>query len=185
MEFYPDAPFLKDAPLCPPWSETNHIGVHTLSDNSVLEVFKGTQQIEKDLIKLVSEELFNGDSNQQDGYVATGGTEANIQAMWIYRNFFQKEYGARIGEIGLVYSQDSHYSMPKGANLLNLTNIILEVDPETREITKSSLESSKFPLMTESNILSSLPTCLQQYGSVDDIDMLYFLPISLPSSKST
>ena len=26
-----------------------------------------------------------------DGYVASGGTEANMQAIWVYRNFFVKE----------------------------------------------------------------------------------------------
>jgi tyrosine decarboxylase / aspartate 1-decarboxylase len=185
MEFYPDAPFLKDAPFMSAMVRNpNHIGVHTLSDKSVLEVFKGTQQVEKDLIKLVAEEIFNGDTNQQDGYVATGGTEANIQAMWIYRNFFQKEYGARIGEIGLVYSQDSHYSMPKGANLLNLTNIILDVDPETREITKESLENKVNTALKDGIkyfiVIANLSTTM--FGSVDDIDMLgdYFTNINAP-----
>ncbi len=32
-----------------------------------------------------------GDSGEQDGYVASGGTEANIQAIWIYRNYFIKD----------------------------------------------------------------------------------------------
>lgn len=185
MEFYPDAPFLKDAPFMSAMVRNpNHIGVHTLSDKSVLEVFKGTQQIEKDLIKLVAEEIFNGDDNQQDGYVATGGTEANIQAMWIYRNFFKKEYGARTGEIGLVYSRDSHYSMPKGANLLNLTNIILDVDPETRQITKASLDSKVNAALKDGIkyfiVIANLSTTM--FGSVDDIDMLgdYFTNINVP-----
>jgi len=184
-EFYPDAPFLKDAPYMSAMVRNpNHIGVHTLSDKSVLEIFEGTQKIEKDLIQLVAEEILNGDPNQQDGYVATGGTEANIQAMWIYRNFFKKEYDARIGEIGLVYSQDSHYSMPKGANLLNLTSIILEVDPETRQITKESLESKVNTAMEEGIkyfiVIANLSTTM--FGSVDDIDMLgeFFTNINAP-----
>jgi len=184
-EFYPDAPFLKDAPYMSAMVRNpNHIGVHTLSEKSVLEIFAGTQKIEKDLIRLVAEEILNGDPNQQDGYVATGGTEANIQAMWIYRNLFKKEYQARIGEIGLVYSQDSHYSMPKGANLLNLTSIILEVDQETRMISKKSLES-KINVALEEGIkyfivIANLSTTM--FGSVDDIDMLgdYFTNMNVP-----
>lgn len=174
-EFYPDAPFLKDAPFMSAMVRNpNHIGVHTLSEDSVLEVFEGTQKIEKELIKLVAEEILNGDVDQQDGYVATGGTEANIQAMWIYRNYFRKKFGARLGEIGLVYSEDSHYSMPKGANILNLTNIILEVDPETREIKKESLEQ-KIKEASKNGIkyfivIANLSTTM--FGSVDDIDML-------------
>lgn len=174
-EFYPDAPFLQDAPYMSAMVRNpNHIGVHTLSERSVLEVFEGTQKIERDLIHLVSEEIFNGEQDGQDGYVATGGTEANIQAMWIYRNYFIKEHGARLGEIGLVYSEDSHYSMPKGANILNIQNIILEVDSETREILKTSLEKK----IKESAsigikyfiVIANLSTTM--FGSVDDIDMM-------------
>ncbi|MCR9014512.1 pyridoxal-dependent decarboxylase [Aquiflexum gelatinilyticum] len=184
-EFYPDAPFLKDAPYMSAMVRNpNHIGVHTLSDKSVLEIFEGTQKIEKDLIRLVAEEILNGDPNQQDGYVATGGTEANIQAMWIYRNFFKKEYDARLGEIGLVYSQDSHYSMPKGANLLNLTSIILEVEPESRQITKESLESKVNTAMQEGIkyfiVIANLSTTM--FGSVDGIDILgdFFTNLNVP-----
>lgn len=184
-EFYPDAPFLKDAPYMSAMVRNpNHIGVHTLSEHSVLEIFQGTQKIEKDLVKLCAEEIFNGDPGQQDGYVATGGTEANIQAMWIYRNYFRKEFGARLGEIGLVYSEDSHYSMPKGANILNLTSIILEVDTDTREILAKSLESKVKKAMGEGIkyfiVIANLSTTM--FGSVDDIDMLgdFFTDMNAP-----
>lgn len=174
-EFYPDAPFLKDAPYMSAMVRNpNHIGVHTLSEESVLEVFQGTQKIERQLIKLCAEEIFNGDPASVDGYVATGGTEANIQAMWVYRNYFQREFGARLGEIALVYSKDAHYSMPKGANILGLTNIMLDVDLNTREILPSSLEE-KFKQATSQGIkyfivIANLSTTM--FGSVDDIDML-------------
>lgn len=184
-EFYPDAPFLQDAPYMSAMvSNPNHIGVHTLSEESVLEVFEGTQKIERELIKLVTEEIFNGNDNEQDGYVATGGTEANIQAIWIYRNFFQKEYGARIGEIAVVYSEDSHYSMPKGANILNLSSVILDVDPETRAIIKNSLKEKIRAAQKEGFkyfiVIANLSTTM--FGSVDDIDMLgeYFTNINSP-----
>jgi glutamate/tyrosine decarboxylase-like PLP-dependent enzyme len=184
-EFYPDAPFLRDAPYMSAMVRNpNHIGVHTLSEHSVLEVFEGTQKIEKELIKLVAEEIFNGSPDAQDGYVATGGTEANIQAIWIYRNFFQKEYAARLGEISLVYSQDSHYSMPKAGNLLNLNSIILDVDAESREIKKESLESKIKQAMDNGIkyfiVIANLSTTM--FGSVDDIDMLgnYFTNMNVP-----
>lgn len=184
-EFYPDAPFLQDAPYMSAMVRNpNHIGVHTLSEESVLEVFEGTQKIERELIKLTAEEIFNGDPDSVDGYVATGGTEANIQAMWVYRNYFQKEYDARLGEIALVYSKDAHYSMPKGANILGLTNIMLDVDMDTREILPASLEE-KFKQATEQGIkyfivIANLSTTM--FGSVDDIDMLgdFFTNMNVP-----
>lgn len=174
-EFYPDAPFLKDAPYMSAMvSNPNHIGVHTLSEESVLEVFQGTQKIERALIKLTAEEIFNGNPGEQDGYVATGGTEANIEAMWIYRNFFIKEHEARMGEIAVVYSEDSHYSMPKGANILNLASIILKVDPESREILEASLKEKIKKAQSEGVkyfiVIANLSTTM--FGSVDDIDML-------------
>ncbi|MGY6521929.1 MAG: pyridoxal-dependent decarboxylase [Mongoliitalea sp.] len=184
-EFYPDAPFLQDAPYMSAMVRNpNHIGVHTLSEESVLEVFEGTQKIERELIKLTAEEIFNGDPGSVDGYVATGGTEANIQAMWVYRNYFQQEYDARLGEIALVYSKDAHYSMPKGANILGLTNIMLDVDMDTREILPTSLEE-KFKQATDQGIkyfivIANLSTTM--FGSVDDIDMLgdFFTNMNVP-----
>lgn len=185
LEFYPDAPFLEDAPYMSALvSNPNHIGVHTLSDESVLDVFQGTQQLEKELIALVSEEIFKGEVGQQDGYVATGGTEANIQAMWIYRNYFIRTSGAKLEEIAVVYSQDAHYSMPKGANILQLKSIIVNVDSHSRAIDKASLEA-KVDEACKSGyryfiIVANLSTTM--FGSVDDINMLgdYFYQQGLP-----
>ncbi|MBD8491068.1 aspartate aminotransferase family protein [Echinicola sp. CAU 1574] len=184
-EFYHDAPFLKDAPFMSVMVQNpNHIGIHTLSDKSVLEIFAGTQKIERDLIKLVAEQIFDGEEGQQDGYVATGGTEANIQAMWVYRNFFRDEFGAKTDEIAVVYSSDSHYSMPKGANLLNLHSIILDVDNETRQITEESLET-KINAAKEAGykyfiVVANLSTTM--FGSVDDVDRLgdFFTAANVP-----
>ncbi len=174
-EFYPDAPFLKDAPYMSALVRNpNHIGIHTLSEKSVIEVFQGTQKIERQLIHLVAEEIFQGEKGQQDGYVATGGTEANIQAMWVYRNYFMEKLGAKISEIAIVYSSDSHYSMPKGANLLNLQSIILEVDEDSRQIKEDSL-SSKITMAQKEGVkyfivIANLSTTM--FGSVDDVDFL-------------
>jgi tyrosine decarboxylase / aspartate 1-decarboxylase len=184
-EFYPDAPFLKDAPYMTAMVKNpNHIGIHTLSDKSVLEVFEGTQQIERDLIHLIAEQIFKGKPNEQDGYVATGGTEANIQAMWVYRNYFKHEFGAQHQEIGLVYSEDSHYSMPKGANILGLQNIILKVNESTRAILEEDLHL-QIDRAIEKGIkyfivIANLSTTM--FGSVDDIDALgdYFSHRNLP-----
>ncbi len=173
-EFYDDAPFLKDAPYMSAMiANPNHIGCHTLGDES-LSIFKGTQQIEIDLIKICAEEIFKGNKNEQDGYVAPGGTEANIQAMWIYRNYFIKECAAKLNEIAIVYSQDSHYSMPKGANLLGLHSIILNVDENLREIILSDLEN-KINNASKGGIkyfivIANLSTTM--FGSVDDVNVL-------------
>ncbi|MGZ4099335.1 MAG: aspartate aminotransferase family protein, partial [Bacteroidia bacterium] len=132
--FYDDAPFLKDAPfLSTLIANPNHIGVHTLGDEHE-DFFKGTHEIEKDLVKICAEEIFDADAGEYDGYVASGGTEANIEALWIFRNFFLQERKAKINEIAVIYSMDTHYSIPKGIDLLNLGSIEIKVHNETREI---------------------------------------------------
>ncbi|MBL0328938.1 MAG: aspartate aminotransferase family protein [Bacteroidetes bacterium] len=182
--FYDDAPFLKDAPfLSTLIANPNHIGCHTLTEQEHEDVFKGTQKIEVDLIRLCAEQIFKGDFNEQDGYVASGGTEANIQAIWIYRNYFIKEKHAFIDDIAVVYSEDSHYSMAKAANLLHLNSIVLKVDESTRMIKMSDLhekiEAARMNGVKYFIIVMNLSTTM--FGSVDDISAVsdYFNDLNL------
>ena len=174
-EFYEDAPFLEDAPFISALiANPNHIGCHTLSEPDTLEIFKGTQSLEVELIKLCAEQIFEGKPDEQDGYIASGGTEANIHAMWIYRNYFIKKFKAKNEEIRVVFSQDTHYSIPKGADLLNLESVILEVDEETRDIIYRHLASSIEDAVKEGAkyfiVIMNLATTM--FGSVDDIDLV-------------
>jgi tyrosine decarboxylase/aspartate 1-decarboxylase len=169
--FYDDAPFLKDAPFISTLvANPNHIGCHTLNDGNEMNVFKGTQGIEKDLLKICGEEIFGAESDAVDGYVASGGTEANIQAMWIYRNYFINECKASVHEIALVYSSDSHYSMPKGSNILNLKNLVIEVHADSREMDYSDLESKISAAMEKGCkyfiLIANMGTTM--FGSIDD-----------------
>jgi len=172
--FYDDAPFLKDAPFISTMiANPNHIGCHTLDGDSEV-FFKGTQVLERKLIRLIAEEMLQADTNSVDGYVAPGGTEANIQAMWCYRNYFRKEYNAKRDEICLIYSEDSHYSMPKGANVLDLNSAIVPVDFETRQWNLDVFNE----LLTEKKELGYkyfIVVCncaTTMFGSVDDIDAI-------------
>lgn len=170
--FYDDAPFLKDAPfLSTLIANPNHIGVHTHGDEHE-DFFKGTHEIERDLVKICAEEIFGAEPDSYDGYVASGGTEANIEALWIYRNYFIKEKGATNNEIAVVYSRDTHYSIPKGIDLLNLKSIELSVDAETREIVIKDLEE-KIETALKSGIkyfIINMNMSTTMFGSVDNID---------------
>jgi tyrosine decarboxylase / aspartate 1-decarboxylase len=170
-EFYEDAPFLKNAPFLSVFiANPNHIGCHTFGESE--SIFHGTQEIERELIALCAEEIFKGEKGGFDGYVASGGTEANIESFWIYRNLFKKEYGADTNEIALVYSEDSHYSMPKGADLLNLDSIVLKVDEKTRLIDISLMKTQLKKAVSEGKryfiLIMNMSTTM--FGSVDDID---------------
>ncbi|MDG1476196.1 MAG: pyridoxal-dependent decarboxylase [Vicingaceae bacterium] len=171
-QFYDDAPFLENSPFLKTLiANPNHIGCHTLGGEAE-PFFKGTQKIENELIELCAEEILGGGKGQQDGYVAPGGTEANIQAIWIYRNYFIKEFGAQSNEITVVYSQDSHYSMPKGANILNIKSIVLDVDYSTRMIVQEDLEH-KLKQAQDTGVkyfIVVMNMSTTMFGSVDDIN---------------
>ena len=168
--FYPDAPFLENAPfLSTLIANPNHIGCHTLNGSEKL--FKGTQALEKELISICAEEIFKGEKNEQDGYVASGGTEANIEALWIYRNFFMQEMHADISEIAVFFSNDSHYSLAKGANLLNISAYVVNVDHNSRELLLEDYEQ-KIDLAVSRNIryfIINLNLSTTMFGSVDPV----------------
>jgi len=171
--FYGNASFLKDAPfLSTMIHNPNHIGCHTLGESE--SFFEGTQEIEKELIALIGEDILNGTASALDGYVASGGTEANIQAIWIYRNLFSQEYGADVSEICIVGSADCHYSMHKASNLLNIPIYLAEVDHFSRVVSEDSfvkvVEEAKTQGAKYFICIANMMTTM--FGSVDDIDMM-------------
>lgn len=171
--FYDDAPFLDNAPfLSTLIANPNHIGCHTLGKAE--KIFKGTQKLEKELINLCAEQIFGGETDAQDGYVASGGTEANIEALWIYRNYFMNQYKADISEIGVIYSEDSHYSLPKGSNLLNIHSIVVNVDKNSRAFSCSDLDKKIDIALSEgiNYFIINLNLSTTMFGSVDDIDKI-------------
>lgn len=166
-QFYFNAPFLKDAPfLTTLIANPNHIGCHTYSKGE--SYFSGTQALEVDLLRICAEEIMGAEADSYDGYVAPGGTEANIQAQWIYRNYFVKEKGAQLNEIGLIFSEDVHYSAYKGCNLLSINPITIGID-ENRNWDINDLES-KLIATKEKGIkylIVHLSMATTMYGSVD------------------
>lgn len=166
--FY-DAPFLKDAPTLQTYvANPNNIGCHTFGDSE--SAFGGTQEIERDVLNVVAVDIFKAKPNEFDGYIASGGTEANIQAFWIYRNYFMSTFKAKLNEIILVASEDTHYSISKGANLLQIDRINVPVDFKTRAIDEHQLE--ELLLIAKANgkkyfiIVSNMGTTM--FGSVDN-----------------
>ncbi|MFP9112982.1 pyridoxal phosphate-dependent decarboxylase family protein [Flavobacterium sp. RHBU_3] len=138
--FNEDAPFLKDAPVLQTYAANpNHIGCHTLGTSEA--AFKGTQEIEREVLNVVACDIFKAEPNSFDGYIAPGGTEANIQAMWMYRNYFMKHKNAKPSEIAVLSTEDTHYSIAKGCNLLILDWIKVPVHFMERYIDDSELES--------------------------------------------
>ena len=171
--FNQDASFLKDAPFMSAMVQNpNHIGCHTLGKSE--SFFKGTQTIEKEVIEICAVDILKGNIGEQDGYIASGGTEANIQAIWIYRNYFRNELTAKINEIAIVCSEDSHYSMDKAANLLMLDIYKIPVEKENRTITntaiKDVLDEAKLDGKKYFIVIANMMTTM--FGSVDDVEII-------------
>lgn len=170
--FSQDEAFLKDAPFMTTLVKNpNHIGCHTLGNSE--GYFSGTQEIEKELIELCAVDILKGEPLQYDGYVASGGTEANIQAIWIYRNYFMKNHQAELDEICMICSVDSHYSVDKASNLLSIDIRKIPVDFDTRMIRKEELisviENAKASGKKYFIVIANMMTTM--FGSVDDIDL--------------
>ena len=171
--FNQDATFLREAPFMYALVKNpNHIGCHTLGNSE--SFFEGTHEIERELIEICAVDILKGKPKEQDGYVASGGTEANIQAIWIYRNYFKNKFYSNQDEIAIVCSKDSHYSMDKAANLLSLKLYKIPVNEETRKITNSGVEQTlkkaKKDGVNYFIVIANMMTTM--YGSVDNIEII-------------
>ena len=167
--FYTNAPFLKDAPTLQTFvANPNHIGCHTYGTSE--KAFKGTQKIEREVLKVLAVDVFKCHAEEFDGYIAPGGTEANIQAMWVFRNYFKNKFDAKNNDIAILASQDTHYSIPKGANILGLDLLTIPVDFETRKINTTSLEKIVARAVISGKkyfiVISNMATTM--FGSVDN-----------------
>lgn len=169
--FNQDVSFVKDAPFISTLIQNpNHIGCHTLGKSE--SFFQGTHEIEKELIELCAVDILKGEPYAQDGYVASGGTEANIQAIWIYRNYFMSEFSAKREEICILCSEDSHYSMDKASNLLAIDITKVQLNDQTRGIVEDDVKET----VTEAKELGKkyfIVVCnmmTTMFGSVDNPD---------------
>lgn len=169
--FYDDAPFLKDAPTLQTYvANPNNIGCHTYGTSE--KAFSGTQEIEREVLNAIAIDMFKAKENEFDGYIAPGGTEANIQAIWVFRNEFLHKYNAKLEEIVILTSEDTHYSIPKASNLLQIDWLKIPVAFENRQIDtvaldqiiKKALSNGKKYFIAISNMGTTM------FGSVDNPD---------------
>ena len=169
--FYDQAAFLKDAPFLQAIVQNpNHIGCHTLGESE--HYFAGTQAIEREVIQMLCEDIFGAEADSYDGYIASGGTEANIQAVWMYRNLYINEHAASLDDILLIASSDTHYSVSKAADLLQIRHRSVPVDRDSRSVDLAALDqviveekaNGKKYIIVIANVGTTM------FGSIDDPD---------------
>lgn len=171
--FYDDAPFLKDAPTLQAYvANPNNIGCHTFGTSE--KAFAGTQNIEREVLNVIAVDIFKAEPNSFDGYISPGGTEANIQAFWIYRNKFVNDFHAKLDEIVLVASEDTHYSIAKASNLLMIDKLIIPVDFDNRAISKDVFQNKLLEAKKSGKkyfiVVANMGTTM--FGAVDDVNLM-------------
>ncbi len=167
--FHQDAAFLADAPFMSTMvANPNHIGCHTFGDSE--SYFAGTQAIERELIELLAVDLLHAGPETTDGYVASGGTEANLQAVWMARNRFERALGARREGIALLCSDDSHYCVDKAADVLGLRLVKVPVDPVDRGLRPEAVDRALDRAVAEgvTHVVAFANLMTTMFGSVDD-----------------
>jgi tyrosine decarboxylase/aspartate 1-decarboxylase len=171
--FSDDAPFLKDAPTLQAYvANPNNIGCHTFGTSE--KAFAGTQEIEREVLNVIAVDIFKASPNSFDGYITPGGTEANIEAFWIYRNHYMHHFNAKLDEIVLVASEDTHYSIAKASNVLMIDWLKIPVDFNDRTISYEVLENHLFEAKKNGKkyfiVVVNMGTTM--FGSVDDINLI-------------
>jgi tyrosine decarboxylase/aspartate 1-decarboxylase len=121
-------------------------------------LFAGTRELEKHVIKMMGDML--GDKNAC-GYITTGGTESNIQALRTARNTGKKRHP------NVVAPASAHFSFDKIANLLGIELRKASLDHEFK-VDMDSVEA----LMDGNTVALVGIAGSTEFGQIDPIDKL-------------
>lgn len=121
-------------------------------------LFSGTKELEDKVIKMMGSLL--GDSNAC-GYISTGGTESNVQALRVARNLSKKK------NPNVIIPASAHFSFGKAADLLGLEVRKASLDEEFKVDIKS-VEA----LIDDNTIALVGIAGSTEFGQIDAIDKL-------------
>ncbi len=127
-------------------------------------LFPGTKELEEKVIKLIGGLL--GDPNAC-GYITTGGTESNIQAIRAARNLSGKRHP------NVIVPLSAHFSFDKVADLLGIELRKAGLDSEFK-VDTGSVES----LIDENTVTLVGIAGSTEFGQIDPIDELAKLAMS-------
>jgi len=108
--------------------QLNAIGTHThgkFNDDGSVESYPGeggfekVQRIEAQAIWMVASVL-GGSAQETDGFFCGGGTESNLQGLWIGREWLFKKPDPFDRGTVVIGTPLSHYSVPKASDILGL-----------------------------------------------------------------
>ena len=110
------------------WKRLINLNPNNLGNWSIREVVPGhdAAEIERDLIfKMV--DLYHGDKKNLEGYVTSGGTEANIFSAWVGCKSLQKR-GIQRQQMCLIKTSLTHYSVGKAADVVGVPTYVVGLD---------------------------------------------------------
>jgi tyrosine decarboxylase/aspartate 1-decarboxylase len=84
-------------------------------------LFPAVRQMEKETIQMMGSMLSNSNAS---GHILTGGTEANIMAMWTAKKLAKKNKGE------IIMSSSAHFSFDKAAELLCLKPVRIKLNSQ-------------------------------------------------------
>ena len=123
-------------------------------------LFKGTKQIENEVIKSIGEFL---SLDEAYGNIVTGGTDATLMAIRAARNHARKYKGITDGEI--IIPESAHFSFKKAADMLNPKIVEAELD-ENYKIDVESLRNS----ITDKTVAIVAIAGTTELGLIDPIE---------------
>jgi tyrosine decarboxylase / aspartate 1-decarboxylase len=93
-------------------------------------LFRGTRRLEQEAIRKLAELL---NCRNSVGFIVSGGTEANLLALWAARN------AANVGNPEIVVPESAHFSFDKICNLLKLKLVRAKLD-DTHRVSPQAVE---------------------------------------------
>lgn len=102
------------------------------------------------------------------GYVTTGGTEGNLQGLYVGRNYLKMMYNQNPI---LITSKASHYSIKKNADILNLDLKMInvnekdEMDLDDFELSIKSINID-IPVLININIGTTIKGAIDNFGEI-------------------
>ncbi len=127
-------------------------------------LFRGTKELEEEVIRMMGSML--GDANAC-GYLTTGGTESNIQALRTARNIKNKKHP------NMVVPDSAHFSFDKIANLLGIELRKASLDRDFKVDMDSVEKRVDINTIALVGIAGST-----EFGQIDPIDKLAQLALS-------
>lgn len=123
--------------------------------------YEAVSRLETRAIDLLAEIVGHPDPGTADGYITSGGTEANVQAVRAARNLSDAD------DPNVVAPESAHFSFTKAAELLDVELRTVPLDPELR----ADLDAVSAAVDAETALVVGVAGSTE-YGRVDPIPEL-------------